>query len=125
MASLSFSSSLFGPISYRTVEERPFTWQISNGYAVTNTRAAVEAEYSRFVAAPKYRAGRTKKDSLISEFLGFAADAVIRDRAGLQSRDRLPGPNMENNFGQWSCSTASEAAQRHRSDRRGEAQHSH
>jgi hypothetical protein len=54
-------SSLFGPISYRTVEDRPFTRQISNGYAVTNTRAAVEAEYARFVAAPKYRAGRTKK----------------------------------------------------------------
>jgi hypothetical protein len=53
--------SLFGPISYRTVEERPFTWQLHNGYAVTNTRTAVEHEYARFVAAPKYRAGRTKK----------------------------------------------------------------
>jgi hypothetical protein len=54
-------SSLFGPISYRTVEDRPFTWQISNGYAVTHTRTAVEDEYARFSAAPKYRAGRAKK----------------------------------------------------------------
>jgi hypothetical protein len=54
-------SSLFGPISPRTVEERPFTWQLNNNRAVTNTRTAVEYEYARFVAAPKYRVCRTKK----------------------------------------------------------------
>jgi hypothetical protein len=53
--------NLFGPISYRTVEDRPYTWQISNGYAVTHTRTAVEDEYARFSAAPKYRSGRAKK----------------------------------------------------------------
>jgi hypothetical protein len=31
-------TSLFGPISYRTIEGRPLTWQMSNGRAVTETR---------------------------------------------------------------------------------------
>jgi hypothetical protein len=53
-------TSLFGPISYRTVEDRPLTWQLHNGYAVTLTRTAVEAEYERFAAAPKYRTARAK-----------------------------------------------------------------
>ena len=54
-------SQCFGPISHRTVEDRPLVWRIFNGRAVTDTRAAFEAEYARFSAAPKYRAGRTKK----------------------------------------------------------------
>jgi hypothetical protein len=54
-------TSLFGPISYRTIEGRPLTWQMSNGRAVTETRPAVEAEYTRFIAAPKYRGGQAKK----------------------------------------------------------------
>jgi len=54
-------SQCFGPISHRTVEDRPLVWQISNGRAVTETRAAFEAEYARFNASPKYRSGRAKK----------------------------------------------------------------
>jgi hypothetical protein len=54
-------SELFGPISPRTLEDRPFTWRLSNGRAVTETRAAVEAEFVRFDAALKYRGGRAKK----------------------------------------------------------------
>jgi hypothetical protein len=54
-------SQCFGPISYRTVEDRPFVWRLYNGRATTDTRAAFEDEYARFVAAPKYRVGRTKK----------------------------------------------------------------
>ena len=53
-------SQCFGPISYRTVEDRPLIWQIFNGRAVTDTRAAFEAEYARFSAAPRYRSGRAK-----------------------------------------------------------------
>jgi hypothetical protein len=52
---------LFGPTSHRTLEERPYVWQIHNGRAVTETRPAVEAEYARFIAAPKYRVTRTKR----------------------------------------------------------------
>jgi hypothetical protein len=54
-------SQCFGPISFRTIEDRPFVWRLYNGRATTDTRAAFEAEYARFVAAPKYRSGRTKK----------------------------------------------------------------
>ena len=54
-------SQCFGPISHRTVEDRPLVWQIFNGRAVTDTRAAFVAEFARFNAAPKYRAGRAKK----------------------------------------------------------------
>jgi hypothetical protein len=56
-------SELFGPISYRTIEDRPLTWQLHNGYAVTHTRTAVEAEYARFSASPKYRTARAKKSA--------------------------------------------------------------
>jgi hypothetical protein len=51
----------FGPISYRTIEDRPLVWQLHNGRAVTHTRTAFEAEFARFDAAPRYRAGRSKK----------------------------------------------------------------
>jgi hypothetical protein len=54
-------TELFGPISYRTIEGRPLVWRIHNGRAVTETRAAVEAEYARFVASPEYRVGGAKK----------------------------------------------------------------
>ncbi len=53
-------SECFGPISYRTVEDRPLVWQVYAGRAVTSTRAAFEAEYTRFSAAPRYRSGRAK-----------------------------------------------------------------
>lgn len=53
-------SECFGPISYRTVEDRPLVWQVYNGRATTDTRAAFEAEYARFSAAPRYRSGRAK-----------------------------------------------------------------
>jgi hypothetical protein len=54
-------TDIFGaPISPRTVEDRPLVWQIYNGYAVTHTRTAVEDEYARFNAAPRYRSGRAK-----------------------------------------------------------------
>jgi hypothetical protein len=52
---------LFGPISRRTVEERPYTWILSNGKAVVRTRDAIAAEYERFVASPRYRGGRAKR----------------------------------------------------------------
>jgi hypothetical protein len=52
---------LFSPVSPRSLESRPYVWQISNGRAVTETRAAVEDEYARFIAAPKYRGGQAKK----------------------------------------------------------------
>jgi hypothetical protein len=56
-------SDLFGPISYRTVENRPLVWRMSNGKAVTPTRSAVEAEYRRFKASPEYRTRRTPEAS--------------------------------------------------------------
>jgi hypothetical protein len=46
---------LFGKVSYRTIEGRPYPWRKHNGRAVTPTRPAVEAEYRRFVAEPQYR----------------------------------------------------------------------
>jgi hypothetical protein len=51
---------LFGPISHRTIEERPYKWRRFNNYAVTETRPAIEAEYARFIAAPEYRVVRKK-----------------------------------------------------------------
>jgi hypothetical protein len=54
-------SELLGPISPRTLEEWPVTWQLVNGRAVTNTREAIELAYRRFKDAPKYRASRTKQ----------------------------------------------------------------
>jgi hypothetical protein len=52
---------LFSPISPRSFEEWPLTWQLVNGRAVTNTRDAVALALARFQAAPKYRGGRAKK----------------------------------------------------------------
>jgi hypothetical protein len=54
-------SGLFGPISYRTIETRPLAWRIHNGKAVTETRAAVVAEWERFEASPEYRTARAKE----------------------------------------------------------------
>jgi hypothetical protein len=54
-------SELLGPLSPRSLEEWPLTWQLVNGRAVTNTRDAIALAYARFQAAPKYRGGRTKK----------------------------------------------------------------
>jgi hypothetical protein len=54
-------TELLGPISPRTLEEWPLVWQLVNGRAVTPTRDAIALAYERFQAAPKYRAGRTKK----------------------------------------------------------------
>ena len=53
-------NELFGPISPRTFEEWPLTWQLVNGRAVTNTRDAIALANARFQAAPKYRGGRAK-----------------------------------------------------------------
>jgi hypothetical protein len=53
-------NELFGPISPRTFEEWPLTWQLVNGRAVTNTRDAIELAHARFQAAPKYRADRAR-----------------------------------------------------------------
>jgi hypothetical protein len=52
---------LYGPISHRTIEERPYVWRRFNNYAVTKTRPAVEDGYARFIAEPEYRGGRAKK----------------------------------------------------------------
>jgi hypothetical protein len=54
---------LFGPISYRTIEGRPYIWRISNGHAVTETRLAIQAEYERFIAAGEYRTVQAKKSA--------------------------------------------------------------
>jgi hypothetical protein len=53
-------SELLGPLSPRSLEEWPLTWQLVNGRAVTNTRDAIALAYVRFQAAPKYRSGRAK-----------------------------------------------------------------
>jgi hypothetical protein len=53
-------SELFSPISPRTFEEWPLTWQLVNGRAVTNTRDAITLAWRRFQDAPQYRGGRKK-----------------------------------------------------------------
>jgi hypothetical protein len=72
-------SNLFGPISYRTIETRPFIWKIYNGKAVTSTRGAIISEYNKFLNSPSYRVARTKppvdQDSDASEAVATASDA--------------------------------------------------
>jgi hypothetical protein len=53
---------LFGPISHRTIEQRPYRWRRFNNYAVTPLRPAIEAEFARFDSALEYRAGKSKKE---------------------------------------------------------------
>jgi hypothetical protein len=52
---------LFGPLSARSLETWPLTWQLVNGHAVTNTRNAITLAHARFEAAPEYKGGRAKK----------------------------------------------------------------
>ena len=49
------------PISPRTFEEWPLVWRLVNGRAVTRTRTAMELAYKRFLDAPQYRGGRSKR----------------------------------------------------------------
>ena len=103
-------SSLFGPISYRTVEDRPFTWQISNGYAVTNTRAAVEAEYARFVAAPNIApAGRKRQPSF--EVFRVCGRRGQRTAPVSQRKGPLKRPLYGRATWTTSCSIAAKSAQ--------------
>jgi hypothetical protein len=53
-------TELFSPISPRTFEEWPLTWQLANGRAVTNTRDAITLAWQRLQDAPQYRGGRKK-----------------------------------------------------------------
>jgi hypothetical protein len=55
-------TELFSPISHRTFEEWPLTWQLVNGRAVTETRPAITLAWQRFQDAPQYRGGRSKKE---------------------------------------------------------------
>jgi hypothetical protein len=54
-------TELFGPLSPRTLETWPLTWQRVNNRAVTDTRNAITLAHARFKAVPEYKGGRAKK----------------------------------------------------------------
>jgi hypothetical protein len=61
-----FHTRVIGPISPRTLEDWPLTWQRVNGKAITNTRAAITLAWRRFQDAPPYRVTRKKKTAATS-----------------------------------------------------------
>jgi hypothetical protein len=60
-----FFEDIFGVhYSRRTIEARPYNWQIINGKATADLEEATTDEWSRINASPKYRvASKTKKET--------------------------------------------------------------
>jgi hypothetical protein len=54
---------LLAPLSPRTLEVWPLVWRRVGGYAVTNTRDAMEFAWRRFESAPEYRVSGTTKET--------------------------------------------------------------
>jgi hypothetical protein len=58
-----FTEEFGVPYSHRTIESRPYHWQIINGRATAKTREAFTHESQRINANPEYRTGAYAKET--------------------------------------------------------------